>query len=254
MKITWYGTASVGVETKQTKILFDPYFPMNGSKEVLDFSAFEDYQNIFVTHGHLDHISCIPDITRLSNADVYCTGTPAKTLIGKGVPDNKITVIYPGDVFCIRDCYITVFRGRHITRDAGLVAKTLFDRRLFRFRKNIGKLAVENAVYPENEETVAYLVESDGKSLFVLGSLGVNYKEMYPTDVDMLIMPYQGATNLAMPAMNIIRTLQPKLVMLDHFDDTFPPVSNEIDTSPIEDLFHGRLPIIKPEIMKEYIV
>lgn len=254
MKITWYGTASVGIETKETRLIFDPYFPMSGSNVPTSTEEFDDYRNIFITHGHLDHLSCVPELVRMNEAHVWCSETPAQTLLKKGLRDSDITLIYPGDTFQICDAFVTVFRGKHIVRDLKITRRTLFNTRVIKFGRNAVQLAKENLEYPENNETVGFLVESDGKSVFILGSLGLDYTEVYPTDVDILVMPYQGATNLAMPAMNVVRTIRPNQVMLDHFDDTFPPVSNTIDTSGVEEIFAGRISMIKPEIGKEFIV
>lgn len=254
MKITWYGTASVGIETKETKILFDPFFPMKGSKVPADMDEYDDYKNIFITHGHLDHLACVPQIVRMNDAHVWCSTTPAKTLEKKGLTGEDYTVIYPGDTFQIADTYITAYRGKHIVRDAGITKKTVLNTRVVKFVRNAMKLAKENIEYQENNETLGFYVESDGRSVFILGSLGIDYTEEYPMDVDMLVMPYQGASELVMPAMNVIRTIRPNMVMLDHFDDTFPPVSSTIDTSDVEAVFAGKVPIVKPEIGKEIIV
>lgn len=254
MKITWYGTASLGIETKETKILFDPFFPMKGSRVPSDINEFDGYKSIFITHGHLDHLACVPELVRMNDAHVWCSETPSKTLAKKGLNESDVTVIYPGDTFQIGDAYITVYRGKHIVRDVMITKKTLFNTRVVRFVRNAMKMAKENIEYRENNETVGFFVESDGRSVFILGSLGLDYTEEYPQDVDLLVMPYQGASDLVTPAMNVIRTIRPNMVMLDHFDDTFPPVSSTIDTSDVEAVFAGRVPMVKPELGKEFIV
>ena len=65
----------------------------------------------------------------------------------------------------------------------------------------------------------------------------------------MLVLPYQGATELVSPALSIIETLHPKTVFLDHFDDAFPPISRHIDTKPLKKALEDRypdLPVVKP--------
>ena len=61
--------------------------------------------------------------------------------------------------------------------------------------------------------------------------------------MDLLVLPYQGASNLLTPAMQVIERLKPKAVLLDHFDDAFPPGSSAVDTSDIRRALEGRLPL-----------
>ena len=55
----------------------------------------------------------------------------------------------------------------------------------------------------------------------------------YPTEADLLILPYNGWADNLPPAERVIRRLRPKRVLLDHWDDTFPPVTRPLDLTPI---------------------
>jgi hypothetical protein len=73
---------------------------------------------------------------------------------------------------------------------------------------------------------------------------------VYPAEPDLLVLPYQGATNLIPPALVVIDRIRPRAVMLDHFDDAFPPVSASIDTKSLFQVLNEKYPdmkIIKPE-------
>ena len=65
----------------------------------------------------------------------------------------------------------------------------------------------------------------------------------------MLILPYQGTTNLVSTALSIIAQIEPRTVLLDHFDDAFPPISQHIDTKPLKKALtehYPELPVVKP--------
>ena len=67
---------------------------------------------------------------------------------------------------------------------------------------------------------------------------------MYPVDVDLLILPYQGTSNLICQASEIVARVQPKTIFLDHFDNAFPPLSQHIDTEPFEEHMKKTFPQI----------
>ena len=64
---------------------------------------------------------------------------------------------------------------------------------------------------------------------------------VYPTGADLMVLPYQGTSDLLTPAAAVIDRLKPRAVLLDHWDDAFPPVSSAVDTSDIHSALEGRL-------------
>jgi len=249
MKITWFTTAAIRFEYDGESLLFDP-FVSKSQPELLDAYMKERY--IFITHGHLDHLRSLPEILRKSDAIVYCTQTPRESLLRQGVDARQITQITPGDKLNIGGCDVKVLRGLHIKFDALLVAATFF-RSLTRFGDAL-EISRLNRVFPENGETVAFQVSTPDKSVLVLGSLGLDDNTGYGTP-DVLILPYQGRSDIMGVAMKVITRLKPKTVFLDHFDNAFPPISRTIDTSGfvrgMERMF-PRILTITPETGKEY--
>ena len=51
-----------------------------------------------------------------------------------------------------------------------------------------------------------------------------------PKKVDVLVWPFQGRTNITKYSLPIIEKIKPKTIILDHFDDAFPPVTTHINT------------------------
>lgn len=244
MKITWCGTASLMISSGTTTILSDPFIPFKDSEIKTDPSVYRKCNNILVTHGHFDHIGSLHEIS-YDDSVIFCTETPGKTLLKKNVR-GKINCIKPGDSFTIGNFKIIAYQSRHIHIDSKLVLRTLFCRH---FAKHIGsflKNIPNYFFYKENGEILGYKIEAEGKILFLLGSLNLDPETEYPKNADILFLPYQGASVLADKAKEILEVLKPKGVFLTHYDDTFPPVSNTVDTSEIEQLIKKKYKLYKP--------
>lgn len=85
VKITWYGTASLSVETETSGILIDPFLTLRGSENHSTMEDFKSFDTILLTHGHVDHLVSIPKIMKQNEESVvFCTETPAETLEKKG--------------------------------------------------------------------------------------------------------------------------------------------------------------------------
>ena len=249
MKITWFGTASLLIENGTDKILLDPFLPLRGAQNHPSLLDYRQADSILITHGHIDHLGSIPKITDDTDITVYCSKTPAATLEKKNVDSDMITLIQPGDVLRFGTLRVTVLPGKHIRFDAELIRHTFLNVRILRHFPNFIYMLFKNGSYVEKNETLAYLIEAEDRKILVLGSLNLEENTEYPKYVDMLVLPYQGATDLVTPALSIIERIKPRTVLLDHFDDAFPPISAQIDTKPLKKALsehYPDLPVVKP--------
>ncbi len=249
MKITWFGTASLLLEYENNRILIDPYLTPRGAENPTFLLDYTDVDSILITHGHLDHLASVPKIMDYSDATVYCSALPAATLEKKKADSDQIAIVQPGNILHFGEIKVTVLPGKHISFDSKLIQKTLCSPRILRYLPNTVLLAAQNLCYREGNETLAYLIEAGGKTILVLGSLNLDDNFVYPKNVDLLILPYQGASDLITPALSILDRIEPKNVMLDHFDDAFPPASQHIDTKPLKKVLakqYPDLPVVKP--------
>lgn len=249
MKITWFGTASLLIEHENDRILIDPFLGLRGAKNRPSLSDYHQAQSILVTHGHIDHLGSIPAILRDFDATIYCSECPCATLERRKVDEDQIVAIRPGDTLHFGEITVNVLSGKHIRFDSKLIKSTFLNLRVLRYFPNFLLLFLKNHSYPEGKETLAFHIECNGKKILVLGSLGLDERENYPKNVDMLVLPYQGASDLITPTLAVIRQIKPRTLLLDHFDDAFPPISRQIDTKPLKkalaEHFPG-LPVVKP--------
>lgn len=249
VKITWFGTASILIESGEDRILIDPFVPLKGAENHPSLLHYIKEDSILITHGHIDHLGSISKILRYSDASVYCSETPAVTLERQRVDEDQIVRIRPGDTLHFGQIKVTPFTGRHIHFDSALIRHTLLNPRIVRYFFNFLFLLFKNPFYKEAQETLAFCVHAENKKILILGSLNLDENTVYPADVDLLVLPYQGAADPVTPALSMIDRIRPKAVLLDHFDDAFPPVSSHVDTRPLKKALSERypgLPVVKP--------
>jgi L-ascorbate metabolism protein UlaG (beta-lactamase superfamily) len=239
MQLIWHGTASIELRSSSGHILFDPFVPLKGSSVPVKLEDFDGFDNIFVTHGHLDHIVSIPAIVRRNpSLVVYCTKTPRETLLRKKVPSANLRLVEYGQIIDLNGMRVSVFHGKHAVLPKltlGLFASMISSP----YRGNIPYIIRENRICKENDETAVFKVEADGKTVLLLGSMNLRDDRVYPTGSDVLVLPYNGWDDNFTPAVRIIERLKPKKVLLDHYDDTFPPVTRPVDLAPLLYKYEG---------------
>ena len=244
MKLKWYGTATILLEQDGVRLLFDPFFSLNNRDltHLIEESSAVEY--ILITHGHLDHIAGIPEILKHGNgtAAVYCTAKPRDVLISKGIDESFLHKIAPGDVLTLGPYEVRVLKGKHIVFNKGLLVKKILNPRNLLYLNNSLYLFKENRVCAEAGETVVYDVAVANKRILLLGSLNLDDDTEYPKGADLLILPYQGRSDICRYTLSFIDRLKPKMVLLDHFDDSFPPISSSMKTSPFISLMREKYP------------
>jgi L-ascorbate metabolism protein UlaG (beta-lactamase superfamily) len=82
-QLTWYGHATLGLQTEGFKLLIDPFFSGNPAASTTSGQVAADY--ILVTHGHGDHVGDTVAIAKRTGATVIANFEICNWLESKGV-------------------------------------------------------------------------------------------------------------------------------------------------------------------------
>ena len=82
-KITWYGHATLGVNTSGYKLIIDPYFSGNPVSPTKADEVQADY--LLITHGHGDHIGDSVAIAQRTHAEVISNAEIVSWISKQGV-------------------------------------------------------------------------------------------------------------------------------------------------------------------------
>ncbi|MDE6108063.1 MAG: MBL fold metallo-hydrolase [Oscillospiraceae bacterium] len=236
MEITWYSAVGLVMREGDAAIAFDPFFGLPvgcfTDKDLVPLPKqdFEDVTDVFVTHGHIDHIYYLPALCGGSQFQIHCTPTPRKTLMGRGIPPERIVPIAAGGTEEVSPFTVTAYQGRHCRFDLPLILEGVLRGKPFRHPIHLIRFLLEMRHFHEEGEILMYEVTCGETRIQVMGSLGLDEHTDYPTDADILILPFQGRSDLETYALGFVRRLKPRMVLLDHHDDAFPPVSDEVNT------------------------
>ena len=240
-KIIWHGTASVELISDFGRILFDPFVPLKGSPVPVNIEDFDGFTDVFVTHGHFDHIASLPEIVKRNpQILIHCTKAPYRTLLRKGVDRKNLHLLHYGDKLTVNGFQISVLHGKHAILPKATIKRLIYILK-HPAKGNIPFILRENRVCVEDDETVFYKIEANEKTICLMGSMNLRDEVEYPIEADLLILPYNGWEDNFPPAVRVIEQLRPKRVLLDHYDDTFPPLTMPLDLGPILEKYEGKV-------------
>jgi len=89
-KITFYGHATIGIETGEFHLMVDPYFKGNAAVTTQLEAVKADY--LLVTHGHGDHLGDAIEISAQTGANVICNTEIGDWLDKQGVKTRMLQV------------------------------------------------------------------------------------------------------------------------------------------------------------------
>ncbi|MBQ5441096.1 MAG: hypothetical protein IIU36_02370, partial [Firmicutes bacterium] len=176
-----------------------------------------------------------------------------KSLKRDGLDPEQLHLIQPGYKEKIGNLEIEAYQGRHCKFDLPIVIKTLVNKRTLKNVKRLKEIQALRKDYLEEGEMLFYELRYEGKRIQVMGSMGMDPDTEYPIGADLLIMALQGRNDQDKYAMQFVDKLKPKRIMLYHIDDSFPPMSGEVDTLGFEiNAKRQGINAMKPMKGKEY--
>ncbi|OKS89063.1 metal-dependent hydrolase [Mucilaginibacter polytrichastri] len=197
MKITFYGHATVELETGGKKLLFDPFITPNELAKHIDINNLKpDY--ILLSHGHGDHVADLAAIQKNSGAKVICIAEIAGWLGAQGI-DNT--------------------HGMNIGGS---------------FKFEFGRVKMVNAIHSSSMPDGSYggnpagfvIYTNEGKNIYFAGDTALTYdmKLLADDNIDWAILPigdnYTMGVDDAIKAAGFVNCQN---VIGVHYD-TFPPI------------------------------
>ena len=219
MELRYLGTAGWHLRTAHSSLLVDPYFTrlplgrMLAGYAVSDRALVEAYTPpadwVLVTHAHYDHLMDVPETARLTGAQVYASPQACELLALQGVPPHQVTVIGAGDRLVLGDFEVEVYPSRH--------------------RVIFGHIPYQKPLRPRLKPPLRardyrfdhlFTFRICAQETRVLVASGIDAEPSVEADV-LLVGADASRDQLAV----ILEGVRPRLVMPNHWDDMFRPLS-----------------------------
>lgn len=237
LQLTWLGTAGFILKAPDFECAFDPFLSRKNPASPSPFTPqhFSNVKSLFLGHGHFDHIADVPAIAKNSDLIIYAAADNIKKLRSLGVKHSQTIAVEPkGKKSLINEVNgikVFGFDSRHVFFDSKLVFSTI-QRCGFKNCVHIAELGVK---YPMGGVRTYYL-EIKGKKILFISSAGCTHEEIAKyraLQIDILLIPLQGHSNIQTIAGEIILGIQPKIVIPHHHDDFYQPMSQNISLEPL---------------------
>ena len=233
MELTWLGTAGFRISTGEHIFLIDPYLTRNSKAQPSQTLVPGDISKagqLFLSHGHFDHVYDVPAIAAQTGSAIYCSAVAGDTLVRKGLDKSQLHVVdCDGYVADFGGYQAQAFFSKHVRFDWLLVMRTMA-----RMHVNIFRYIPMLYSYPEGQ-VLSWRFSIGDRVIHHFGSAGSPQEELdrlasRPTDL--LLLPLQGNTHICDIALKYVRAMRPNLVIPHHQDDFYPPISSMVDIEP----------------------
>lgn len=219
VQLQYLGTAGWHLSVEGCGLLFDPYFTRVPLRRLAfgriapSPAAVQRHTPpagwVVVSHAHFDHLLDVPEVARMSGATVYAPRQSCELLGVLGVPPEQVCAIVPGDQLPLGPFAVEVYEVPHrvilgrVPAQGPLRAglRPPLRARDYRFR-----------------ELFSFRVEVGGMQVLIAS--GIEREPPVPADVLLV-----GADASREQLTRILGATQPRLVLPNHFDDIFRPLS-----------------------------
>jgi L-ascorbate metabolism protein UlaG (beta-lactamase superfamily) len=215
--LKWLGNAGWEIQIGATVVLIDPFLTRSEANRSAEWKTHEeavlrvikraDY--IFAGHSHADHIADIPFIAKKFGSKVIGSRTTTNIALAGGVEKSQLVSIGGGEKLVFRDFSVQVIESEHgqLTR-GGRARRVKFEEITEPWSGPImGNAFVEGGSY-------LYLFTFGNHRLLHQSTGGFIIDKLTGLKADTALLYPMERNDLA----SILKLLQPKTVLLHHFD------------------------------------
>lgn len=257
MYYKWYGTATLLIESENTRLLIDPYRKQFARKDRMPDDEICSADAIFITHPHVDHFKDTDSFSH-GKIPVFVSETGISHAEKYGLDHSCMRRISAGDCVTVGDLTVRAYPAEHCRFDAASILRILFSPRTWlHFSDCVSLLSDARRFSIKRDDVLAFEVSDGVKNILVFGSAGMNENALYPDKVDLMFFPYQGRRRIDKVLAKFLRRMSPKKIVIDHFDDAFPPITHEVNTKrfiPTAEKYAPSAVAVIPELYTRYEV
>lgn len=186
---------------------------------------------ILVNHSHYDHVLDVPAIAKRTGAKVLGSPSTLNLARSRGIPEDKLQQVQPGDRLTLGTFTVDVRRARH-TRIGGL-------------SEPMGGVIAPDAgalYFWEYglDQTLAFRLEAGGASIWFHPTSTFDPGEVSGPPAGALIVGVTGEEPTAEKVRGLLAEARPRLVLPTHYDNFFQPMQRGLGLMPGLDLGAAR--------------
>ena len=244
IQLTWLGTAGFAIEASGRVLLIDPFVSRPGFRHSLTHRLTPSIEAIrthvpradaiVCGHSHHDHIMDVPDIARLTGAQVIGSASTCNLCRAHGLTSQQL-VEEPGEI------EIGPFR---ITMRPSLHGRAVLGRVPMQGTMPAGLRPPLRLSDYRTGGTSGIQVEVAGLSIFHLGSADFHPETIEGLRCDLLTPCLVGREHHEGYTAKLLDSLKPRAVIPNHFDNFFRPLDRTIMELPGADLEGFRREVI----------
>jgi L-ascorbate metabolism protein UlaG (beta-lactamase superfamily) len=223
--LKWLGIAGWEIQIGQTIILIDPFLTRGEANlgaewktdEAAVLNAINRADYIFAGHSHADHIADIPFIAKKFGSKVIGSRTTTNIALTAGVDKSQLVTIGGGEKLDFKDFSVQVIESEHggVRRD-GRMQRPKFEEITKPWTGPVrGGDFVEGGCY-------LYYFTFGKHRVLHQSTAGFIEDKLTGLRPDVMLL---AATQRLYDLRSVLKTLDPKTVMLHHFDEWRAPIS-----------------------------